>query len=278
MTSIIIPAHNEENVIERCLRPFKRSIDNKEVEVIVVCNGCTDQTANRVSVISDRIKCIETDTASKANALNIGDSAANFFPRFYIDADISISMEAISAISKALECEYLAASPEVQMDLSASSWPVKAYYDVWFSLPYCKTGMVGAGVYALSCDGRGRFNKFPEIISDDGFVRCLFKEYERGFIHGYYSIVKAPSNLSDLIKIKTRSRLGRYELKDKFTENISNEEKHYISSFLELMLDIKMWPKIFLYLAINLYTMVSARWQIMNNMLIWERDISSRSI
>lgn len=278
MTSIIIPAHNEENVIERCLYPFKCSIDNDELEVIVVCNGCTDKTANIVANTSDKIICIETDKPSKANALNIGDEVAQSFPRFYIDADVAISMESIEAVTKALEERYMAASPVVEMNLEDSSWVVKAYYHVWLSLPYCRAGMVGAGVYALSYEGRGRFKQFPDIISDDGYVRCLFKEHERGAVLGYYSTVNAPKNLAGLVKIKTRSRLGGLELKEKFPEIQINEEKDYLGAMKALMLDVKMWPKLFVYVVINLITRTRAMWQRKNNIFIWERDNSSRDV
>lgn len=276
MTSIIIPAHNEEKVIERCLRPLIYSVENDELEVIVVCNGCTDQTAKIVSRTSDKIICIETDIASKANALNIGDEAAHFFPRFYLDADISISMEVISAVMKALEDGYMAASPEAEMNLADSSWIVKAYYDVWLSLPYCRAGMIGAGVYALSVEGRSRFKMFPDIIADDGYVRCLFNESERGAVRGYYSMVTAPGKLSDLVKIKTRSRLGRYELEEKYPGLMTNEEKDYLGAMKELVQNVRMWPKIFIYIVVNYITRARAMWQKKNNTLAWERDDSSR--
>ena len=278
MTSIVIPAHNEENVIERCLHPLKLAVDNGEIEVIVVCNGCTDETASRVSRLSDKIICIETDKASKSNALNVGDEAARSFPRFYIDADIIVSMESISAVARMLKDGYLAASPEVKMNLATSSWFVKAYYDIWLSLPYCRAGMVGTGVYALSLEGRNRFTEFPGIISDEGYIRCLFNESERGAVRGYYSIVTAPEKLSGLVKIKTRSRLGRYELEEKFPEIMANEEKDYLGAMKELLLDVKMWPKIFIYLIINYIARVRAMWQKKKNIYLWERDNTSRFV
>jgi len=276
MTSIVIPAHNEEIVIERCLRPFLKTVQDKDFEVIVVCNGCTDQTARVVSDLSDKFVCIETDKASKTHALNIGDQAARSFPRIYLDADVSLSTQAVSALGDALDSGYLAVSTEVKMDLSDSTWPVRAYYDVWLSLPYCKAGMVGTGVYALSEQGRNRFDQFPELIADDGYVRCLFNESERGVTHGHYSVVTAPRNFAGLLKIKTRSRLGRYQLKEKYPEIMKNEEKDYGKAMKPLLLDIRSWPKIFLYLIINVVTRLRASWQMKNNMSTWERDDSSR--
>ena len=276
MTSIIIPAHNEESVIERCLSQFVSAVQHEELEVIVVCNGCTDQTARVVTGLSDKFICIEADKASKTHALNIGDQAAYSFPRIYLDADVSLSTNAVSALCDVLDRGYLAVSTEVKMDLSNSTWPVKAYYDVWLSLPYCKVGMVGAGLYALSEQGRKRFGRFPDLIADDGYVRCLFTESERGLTRGHYSVVTAPVNISGLIKIKTRSRLGRYQLKEIFPEIMKNEVKDYKHAAQELLLDIRSWPKIFVYLAINIIARVRASLQIKNNMLTWERDDSSR--
>lgn len=276
MTSIIIPAHNEEKVIERCLRPFVDIAAHKEFEVIVVCNGCTDRTAHKVYKLSENFICVETDKPSKTNALNIGDEIAKSFPRFYLDADVVLPKETVYAISRVLESGYLAAAPEVKMDLDGSSALVKAFYDVSFSLPYVQAGMIGAGVYALSKKGRERFSIFPEIIADDGFIRCLFKESERGLARGYYSIVRAPKNLAALIRIKTRSRLGRYELKEKYQELLENEQKDYRHAIQNIVLDVKSWPKVSIYLLVNVITRIRAAKQRKNDQSIWERDDSSR--
>jgi len=276
MTSIIIPAHNEEGVIERCLRPFLDVAKQGAVEVIVVCNGCSDQTARKVSKLSESFACLETDIASKANALNIGDVAAHSFPRIYLDADVSLSLDAVGGLCRMLDKGYLATAPEVKMNLDGSSWFVKSYYDVWFALPYCQAGMIGAGVYALSKAGRERFSRFPNIIADDGYVRCLFNESERGIARGYHSIVNAPKTVSGLIRIKTRSRLGRYQLKATFPELLKNEEKNYAGAIRKVALDPKLSPKLLLYLLVNLTTRARARWQAKRNLSGWERDESSR--
>jgi glycosyltransferase involved in cell wall biosynthesis len=277
MTSIIIPAHNEENVIERCLRQFIKAVEDNEFEVIVVCNGCTDQTAQITTNLSDKFICVATETASKTHALNIGDEIASTFPRIYLDADVLLPTDAIAALCDTLDKGHLVASTEVKMDLSGSTWPVKAYYDVWFTLPYIKIGMMGAGLYALSERGRKRFGKFPDLIADDGYVRCLFKDHERGVTYGYYSVVTAPKNITGLIKIKTRSRLGYYQLKEEFPELIKKDAKDYKATIKQLLTDIRSWPKIFVYLVIYFITKIRVYQQIRKNIFTWERDDSSRS-
>ena len=44
--SVIIPAHNEEKYIERCIESIKAadSVFPGNTEIIVVCNRCTDRT------------------------------------------------------------------------------------------------------------------------------------------------------------------------------------------------------------------------------------------
>src|SRR3954462_6356852 len=96
MISVIIPAHNEANVIERTLSELMSGAHPNELEVIVVCNGCTDDTATRARNAGTgyaakhaiNFQVIDTPTPGKINALNLGDKAATAFPRLYIDADI----------------------------------------------------------------------------------------------------------------------------------------------------------------------------------------------
>lgn len=276
MTTIIIPAHNEEKTIYTCLSPLLNYIEQDLLKVIVVCNGCIDNTANVVKKLSSKITCLETEISSKTYALNLGDKISNSFPRLYLDADISLSPDAIMAMHATLKNNWLATSVEPRMDTSQSSWFVKAFYDIWLMLPYCKSGMIGSGVYALSEEGRARFDQFPDIISDDGYVRCLFKEEERTMTKEHYAIVKAPKDLVSLIKIKTRSRLGRYQLHDNFPHLLPNEEKNYQAAFRSFLFDFKLWPKVFVYLTINFISRIRARRQYLTKQLKWERDDSNR--
>src|SRR4051794_10857255 len=45
IASIVIPAHNEEAVLARCLRVLLAGSQPGELDVIVVANACTDRTA-----------------------------------------------------------------------------------------------------------------------------------------------------------------------------------------------------------------------------------------
>lgn len=279
MASIIIPAHNEEHVIANTLLPLLPGLDQGEYEVIVVCNGCTDRTADEVASVGEgRVRCIETDTPSKTNALNLGDRAATRFPRIYQDADVVLTGETVRRLVQVLdENHFLAASPTMRMDYTGSSWAVRGFYEVWQALPYVQEGMIGTGIFALSQEGRQRFDQFPDIIADDGFVRALFKSHERVSVKNCYSIVRSPTDLEGLIKIKTRSRLGRYELREKFSHLLANEEKDYGNAMFDLLGKPRLWSKIPVYFFVNMVARMRAKRALQDSGFTgWERDESSR--
>lgn len=278
MTAIIVPAHNESTVIEQTLARLLPQV-NVGDEVIIVCNGCSDNTAEVARRFEPRVQVIETEVPSKTNALNLGDDAAKSFPRVYLDADIVLGDGALAEIVRVLQSgPWLAVSPDPKMNMNGASWAVRAYYDIWLSLPYCRSGMLGAGVYALSETGRARFDRFPQVIADDGYVRALYKEDERGRVANAQSIVRAPATLAWLIKIKTRSRLGGMELTKKFPGLLASETKDYSGALWELASSPSKWLKVLVYLYVNLVSRILARRRLQDlTQYRWEKDLSSRS-
>ena len=58
--SVIIPVHNQELYIGRCLRSLiDQSIDRKTYEIIVINDGCKDKTETILSSFKDEIKIIK---------------------------------------------------------------------------------------------------------------------------------------------------------------------------------------------------------------------------
>ncbi len=275
MISIIIPAYNEENVITRCLAPLLPAARDKELEIIVVCNGCTDTTAQIVASFQE-VKLIETPIPSKSKALNLGDQAACGFPRFYLDADIVLPLDSVRKVAEVLRSgKFLAAAPQMQVDYSHSSWFVKAYYDVWQQLPYIQEGMIGTGVYALSEEGRRRFDTFPDIVADDEYIRILFDIKEKKIAVCSFSIVVPPKKIKYLLKISKRNRIGMYEIAKKYPYLVDNK-KRYIVSFVKIIKKDLIF-KIPVYFYVSLLSRIMAICHIKKNSFTgWERDPSSR--
>ncbi|MGJ8668403.1 MAG: glycosyltransferase family 2 protein [Oceanococcus sp.] len=88
--SVILPTHNRSDLFFRALRSVLFQTMS-EIEVIVVVNACTDDTAVRLQAIDDgRIHCIHTDNllnASSARNLAINIAKAPFLA-FQDDDDI----------------------------------------------------------------------------------------------------------------------------------------------------------------------------------------------
>ncbi|KAG1694917.1 N-acetylglucosaminyl-diphospho-decaprenol L-rhamnosyltransferase [Nymphon striatum] len=89
-----------------------------------------------------------------------------------------------------------------------------------------KEGVIATCSFIVSEEGRQRFDKFADVIGDDGFIRCHFKNKEIANIKGAEIFISAPKDIFSLIKIKTRARLGNMELIAKNKCPVQ-EEKHY---------------------------------------------------
>lgn len=279
MISIIIPAYNEADVIERCLDALTARPVEGGVEIIVACNGCKDNTAELAGKFGVPVKVVQTQTASKIAALNLGDSAATGFPRIYLDADVVVDLDTIEAVADVLRTDRaLAAAPKMKVDLSHSSWPVRAFYRVWLKQPYHEQGLIGAGFYAVSQAGRARFGDFPPIIADDEFVRRHFAADERINPAGHTFTIHAPHRFSDLVKVKTRSRLGRMELERKFPHLRGDSGEESGGERFDIKKNPGLWPAVCVYLLVNAATRWRARKQLATlDNYQWERDESSRA-
>jgi glycosyltransferase involved in cell wall biosynthesis len=250
-----------------------------ELEVIVVCNGCTDDTAARARAFGSSVRVIETNIASKSHALNLGDCEARGFPRFFVDADVVLPLTSIRTVAKALGRGLaLAAAPRLEVDESGCSWAVRAYHRIWMRLPYVTDRMLGSGVYAISQLGRARFDSFPEIIGDDEFIRMLFAPYEKTSIDEAAFIVTPPRRLGSLIHINVRRRVGFFEMRKLYPDVSQQEARKQRSALLRLAAQPAQWPALAVYGWAKLCTVLLFAWRRRRGAeKHWARDTSSRS-
>lgn len=137
MTAIIIPAHNESAVIESTLDALLKSSDSIHPDIFVVCNGCTDSTADRALQFAPRVTVLQTPISSKAHALNLCDAHATPFPRIYLDANLLVSETPVRDISAALATNIPRVAYLITYhDLHNCSAAVHAFYNTWTLLPY----------------------------------------------------------------------------------------------------------------------------------------------
>src|SRR5450631_1121430 len=166
MISVVVPARNESPVIARTLAAMVSGAAPGEIGVVVVCNGCTDNTAEIARNFGPPVRVIETGIGNKSRALNLGDQVSSF-PRLYVDADVVIPLAALRALAARLEDGgALAVAPRRNINCDGATRCVRAYYDGRSMLPSAREGIGGSGVYAVSETGRQRFGQFPDVIAD----------------------------------------------------------------------------------------------------------------
>ena len=213
MPSVVIAAHNEEYVIGDCLRSIADQDYGGDVQVVVSANGCTDRTAEVARGAGAEV--IDRPDPGKPAALNAGDAVATSFPRIYLDADITLPPNALSAFLTRLgpEAGHLVVVPRRRLETAGRPWPVRAYFAINERLPVFRTGLFGRGVIVLSQEGRARFSEFPSLIADDLFLDSLFTENERAVAGEVEITVEAPHTTRDLLRRLERVRRGNAELR-----------------------------------------------------------------
>ncbi|WP_448258196.1 glycosyltransferase [Microbacterium aurum] len=209
---VIIPAHDEAAVIERTLTALAPLTALAGLEVIVVCNGCRDDTAALARRFAG-VTVIETDRASKPFAMNLGDETATLWPRLYLDADIEIEPRAVLAVFDALaEPGVLAARARYAYDITGATWPVRAYYRARARIPAPPRRLWGAGGYACSEAGHRRFGRFATVTADDSWFDEQFATDEKRVVATAPMLVRTPRDTEGLLAVLVRQRRGYVEI------------------------------------------------------------------
>jgi hypothetical protein len=275
IASVVIPAHDEAAVISRCLCPLAEAASSGQLEVLVVCNGCTDRTAELARSF-EGVRVLEIPEASKPLALNAADEVAKIFPRFYVDADVELSVVSIQSLVKTLTEENKeCAAPSARFQTSASPYLVRAFYRIWTAQPWLLDQAVGNGVYALTGEGRARFGSFPSIVADDLFVRNIFAVDERVSSADATFIAYAPLTISGLFNMRVRVHRGNAELQ-KSQPLVDPQNGDRVGNLRRSVRDAGSALDVAIYLTINLAAKVVARWRSARGTTSWERDDSAR--
>jgi hypothetical protein len=114
--TVIIPAHNEEVLVGRCVRSVLGS-GNSGVDVAVVAHNCSDATAERAAAAGARVLTLnDPRQTGKGCALSYGFSAVLAGPAtgvLVIDADSVVDLGLVEAVQRrlaagatALQCRY----------------------------------------------------------------------------------------------------------------------------------------------------------------------------
>ncbi|WP_053740882.1 glycosyltransferase [Streptomyces sp. NRRL WC-3618] len=280
MTSIVIPAHNEGQVIGRLLDSLLAGPAEDETDIVVVCNGCTDDTAQVAAARGPRVRVVDIPTPSKHAALRAGDDHARGFPRVYVDADVVITGADVRALTQPLgddASDVLATAPERQIPLAGCAWRVRAYYRVWQQLPAVRAGLFGRGVIAVSKAGHARIAALPPLMADDLAASLAFTPEERLVVGAASVVVHPPRTWQDLMKRRVRAAVSTAQVE----QHRAPEEASARTSTADLKALVRRDPKLFMSVVVFVAAAVAARRRAgkairAQDFGTWLRDESSR--
>jgi len=219
--TVIIPAHDEEAVIGRCLDRVLDGLPPGRAAVLVVANGTTDATLPVAVEAGARhgvhVRTVDLPAPSKIEAVREGLRQAPG-DVVVLDADIELTPAGLLALAAALDRdEPVIAAPTLRVDTARSSWPVRRYYRAWTALPYVTSSMVGSGVFALNAAARERLGELPDVTNDDGWVRRSFAPDQRVVVPEPFT-AHAARTVSALVSRRARIVNGNRALDESLGE------------------------------------------------------------
>ena len=228
--AIILPAHDEAAWIGACIDAVLASRGDLPAarEVIIVANACSDDTADIArtrSATADAagwtLRVIETAKPGKLSALNLAEAATTATQRIYLDADVIVDTALIAALCQTLQTDqprYATGTVVIPDPRSAVS---RIYGRFWKTLPFLTEDAPGFGLFAVNDPGRARWGAFPDIISDDTFVRLQFAPSERIRVPATYSWPLV-EGFARLVRVRRRQNRGVAEISERFPELLAN--------------------------------------------------------
>jgi len=278
--SIVVPAYNESSIIEHTLTYLLADGVLNEADIIVVCNGCHDDTVKRTNefildnhaLLEGRgltLVVVETEVASKTNAINLGIERAADGDIILLDADIEVSGSVLASLHHMLsETGKDLLAPSVVFDYQRASWLVRQYYSVASTSTY-NTDYRFSNVIALSEKAVNQLGKFPEVIADDEYLRRQFSSGQAAICKQFSFQFSCPTNSDDLLSILTRVQRGNYQLAQLKVSDKMAMEKVTVSAPTLIALIV--------FSGFKLLSKLRAKKQMRQGKQVsWEKDNSSR--
>ena len=139
--SVIIPAHNEERYIGRCIRSIRKAAEQFEgnVEIIVVCNRCTDRTGAIAQKLGARV--IRNEDRCIAMVRNAGIAAATGKIIVTIDADNRMTKGTLKEIYSLLKSgKYIGGGAPIRFE--------RYSFPLWCNDILCRVSFGITGLYS----------------------------------------------------------------------------------------------------------------------------------
>lgn len=278
LASVVIPAHDEAASIGRTLRALRTGLGGHELDVVVVCNGCSDDTAEVARRTDPRARVVEIAQPSKNEAVRVGNASTDVFPRVHLDADIELTGTAVlELLAPITSGQVLATAPLRSVPRAGCSPWVRWYYDVWEELPHVESGLFGRGVVVLSEAAQARVDRQSRMMNDDLGMSDAFAAEERRVVTGAVAVVRPPRTLRDLVRRRTRVATGNVQAARLGVRRPSSRTRvrtllELAASRPDLALRLPVFVGVFLASTLGARRAVRA-----GDFDTWQRDESSRT-
>ena len=188
--------------------------------MVIVCNGCIDDTADRardtLATLEHRATVIDRPEPGKARAIRTAEQSLPPGPRLVLDADAgcdgATARALLSAVDSHLNSNFAATSsvavPRRMIVTDTIRNPlVRAYYRVWQDLPWVQAMPSGRAAYALAWELRESQGPFPDVVADDQWATALVAREEIAVVDATVQVHPVPT-FSELLAVRTRIYRG----------------------------------------------------------------------
>jgi cellulose synthase/poly-beta-1,6-N-acetylglucosamine synthase-like glycosyltransferase len=192
LLSVLVPAHNEEALIGRCIRAVRASAD-PETEVVVVAHNCTDATAKEAAGAGARVLVLDDPgQKGKGCALSYG-----------FDAILAGTSEAVLVVDadSVVDAGLVA---QVRQRLRAGALALQCRYEVFNSQDSGRTRLMTLAFYGVNVIrpyGRARLGLSAGIVGN-GFA--LHRDVLARIPYGAHSVVEDLEYHLSLVRAKIR--------------------------------------------------------------------------
>jgi cellulose synthase/poly-beta-1,6-N-acetylglucosamine synthase-like glycosyltransferase len=222
--TVIVPAHNEEEYIEDCIKSILTAEFNGKKEIIIIDDGSKDNTFKIAKKYeSESVKVFKTDHSGKSAALNLGLKHAKGELFAIVDADSIIEKNALQELVIELGRENMAAACGVVKVKNRHKflclWPhIEMLYNSLIRSIFSK---INANVVTPGALSMYRTDYLREIggFCIDGFsedtditIRLIRKGHSVGFAEKAISETNMPYDIKGFLRQRTRFARGLINL------------------------------------------------------------------
>ncbi len=256
--TIIVPAHNEEKYLERCVESVESQNYDKKIHIIIVDDGSTDRTGKVADLLSKKygnIKVIHQKNMGKAKSLNRALKYVKTDIVGFIDADSYMSKNVLSAMVKHMSGFDSVVSPmlpsktnklilrlqEIEYMVTAVSRKLSSIIGALFLTP-------GMAIYKTSVIKEvGGFSTTTLTEDLEMGLRLTENGYKIGYISNNFVYTECPETWKDFLKQRIRWTRGFIENIFHYKRMIFKKKHEHLGMFVLPMRVLSLFSTMVLY-------------------------------